>query len=296
MHHDQKSKRWNFPHLALLTLLPLAWHFVQEHSIPPAVALGAWLALNLAVLLLAERRRPYRDDWRGDKQTTRRDGLIGGVNVIVDAAVGAMLTALAIAWLPGSSTWSLPLQVLAGVLAAELGSYWIHRLSHAEGWLWRVHVMHHLPGRLTATNALLAHPINAAYDKVAKLLPLLILGLSPEAVVAVALFGITQALATHANVAGTIGPLTWLLGGAELHRLHHSTNEAEAGNFGTTLPIWDQVFGTYRRGAEPATVGVFEPRRYPAESALGPLLMLPFKRATSWVSCAMKRCCPIGVH
>lgn len=59
MHRDHKPKRWNLPHLALLSLLPLAWYLAQEHSISPAVALGAWLALNLAVLLLADWRMHY---------------------------------------------------------------------------------------------------------------------------------------------------------------------------------------------------------------------------------------------
>lgn len=289
---DLTPTRWNLPHLALLMLLPPAWYLTQARGIAAAPALGVWFALNLGVLLLAERWRPYRSDWHPDRQRTRRDGLIGGVNVTLDAAVGAMLPVFVVTWFPGSSTWPLALQILAGVLAAELGSYWIHRLSHKEGWLWRVHVMHHLPDRLTASNALLAHPLNAVYDKAAKLLPLLILGLSPDAVLAVVLFGITQALATHANVAGTIGPLSWLLGSAELHRLHHSTNEAEAGNFGTTLPIWDQVFGTYRHGSEPRNVGVFEPKRYPAESVLRPLLMLPFKHATNRLPRALRFCCP----
>ncbi len=277
MSSQPQSRRWHLPHLLLIALLPLTWHVAAGFTPAAPAFLAGWLILNLGILAAGERWRPYRRDWTVDGRRMRRDGSIVGINVIVDATVGALLTALAIACLPGRNAWPLGLQILAGLLAAEFASYWLHRWSHAGGWLWKVHVMHHLPDRLNASNALMAHPINAGYEKVARLAPLLLLGLSPEAMLAVALFGITQALSTHANIAGTIGPLNWLLGSAELHRLHHSTNEAEAGNFGTCLPLWDQLFGTYRRGQAPMEVGVFEPAHYPSEFALTALLGLPFK-------------------
>ncbi len=296
MSSDSTRRQWHVPHLVLLGLLPLAWYAALASGLAAAAVLGTWLTLNLAVLMLAEKWRPHRREWNWDRHHLQRDGVVGGVNVVVDAATGAALAALAVTWMPGANPWSLGMQILVGLLAAELGSYWVHRWSHAEGWLWRVHVTHHLPDRLTTSNALMAHPINAMYDKAAKLGPLLILGLSPEAVLAIALFGITQALATHANVAGTMGPLNWIVGSAELHRLHHSTDETEAGNFGTTLPIWDQVFGTYRRGEAPTRVGVFEPKRYPSEFEIQRLLRLPFKQVGSRSAEVIKRCCPMGAR
>jgi sterol desaturase/sphingolipid hydroxylase (fatty acid hydroxylase superfamily) len=161
------------------------------------------------------------------------------------------------------------------VLVSELGSYWIHRLSHQEGWLWRVHLLHHRPDRLNVANALTAHPINALYDKLVRVFPLILLGLNAEAMLAIALFTLTQSLVTHANVAGRIGILNYLIGSAELHRLHHSTVEHEAGNFGTAVPLWDQVFGTYKRGEAPVKVGVFDPKQYPGDLQLSALLTWP---------------------
>jgi hypothetical protein len=63
-----------------------------------------------------------------------------------------------------------------------------------------------------------------------------------------------------------------------LHRPHHSTRAADAGNFGTALPFWDQLFGTYRRGRAPAAVGVFDPTHYPGEHDLAALLCWPLQR------------------
>jgi sterol desaturase/sphingolipid hydroxylase (fatty acid hydroxylase superfamily) len=284
---------WHWPHLGLLAALPGAavaafvWHW------PPTLALFGWLQLNVIVLALAERWRPFRTDWNPAGRHLRRDGSVWTLNLLVDGVVTAGINAMAIAWLPGSNDWPLLLQILVGLLAGEFGSYWLHRWSQRDGWFWRVHLLHHRPDRLNLANAVTAHPINAAYDKAARLLPLLWLGLSPEAMLSISLFTLTQVLVTHANVAGRIGLLNWFIGSAELHRLHHSTREQEAGNFGTALPLWDQVFGTYRAGAPPHAVGVFDPRAYPGEFELRRLLAWPFtsaRRSSSgrWACCAWR--------
>lgn len=268
---------WHWPHLALLAMWP-AWTALSVASgVPATAALLAWLVFNALLLGAAERWRPHRRDWRPTQAQLRRDGTVWGLNLLADGAAGAVVAAVAIAF-AGQSTWPLALQVVVGILVAEFGSYWLHRWSHAEGWLWRVHLLHHRPERMNTANALTAHPVNAIYNHLARALPLVALGLGPEAILAVALFGLTQSLVTHANIAGRIGWLDFLVGSAELHRLHHSTEEAQAGNFGTTVPLWDQLFGTWRRGGGPRRVGVFAPSSYPGELELGALLCWPLAR------------------
>lgn len=284
-------REWHWPHLALLALWPAWTALTVASGLPATAALLAWLVFNALLLGVAERWRPHRRDWHPTKAQLRRDGTVWGLNLLADGAAGALVAAVAIA-LAGESQWPLALQVVVGILVAEFGSYWLHRWSHADGWLWRVHLLHHRPERMNTANALTAHPINAIYNHLARALPLVALGLRPEAILAVALFGLTQSLVAHANVAGRIGWLEWLIGSADLHRLHHSTEEAQAGNFGTTVPLWDQVFGTWRRGGAPTRVGVFAPARYPGELELGALLCWPLARvprATAWL-CG--RCCP----
>lgn len=285
------ARRWNGFHLVLLVTLPFAVAAALVLRVPATLALLAWLIANVAVLVLGERIRPYRRDWHPEGAHLHRDGSVWSMNLLVDAGVGAALAALSIALSPGPNTWPFALQVLVGLATAEFGSYWLHRWSHSGGWLWRVHLLHHRPGRLNVANALTAHPFNATYDKAARLLPMLLLGLSPEALLAVAMFGLTQALAVHANIAGTLGFLDRWIGSAELHRLHHSTEPDDAGNFGTHLTLWDRVFRTYRHGREPAAVGVFAPGGYPGELQLRDLLLWPLESLRpGW----RLHCC--GVH
>ena len=280
---------WHWPHLALLASWP-AWTGVAiAWTLPATAALFAWLVANVVVLAVAERLRPFRADWAPTRAHLRRDGTVWGINLLADTAAGAVVAGVAIALTPGVIAWPLWAQVALGVVVAEFGSYWLHRFSHSDNWLWRVHLLHHRPERLNTANALTAHPVNAIYNHLARALPLVALGLQPEALLAVALFGVTQSLVTHANVAGHVGWLDYVLGSAALHRLHHSTREADAGNFGTTVPLWDQLFGTYRRGAAPARVGVFDAAKYPGELELGRLLAWPFRfaarRCSAYLGC-----------
>lgn len=284
-------REWHWPHLALLAMWP-AWTLLSiAWAVPAAAALLAWLVINALLLGAAERWRPHRQDWHPTRAHLRRDGTVWGLNLLADGATGALVAAVAIAF-AGPSQWPLAVQIVVGILVAEFGSYWLHRFSHGEGWLWRVHLLHHRPERMNTANALTAHPVNAIYNHLGRALPLVALGLSPEAILAIALFGLTQSLVTHANVAGRIGWLEFLIGSAELHRLHHSTEETQAGNFGTTVPLWDQLFGTWRRGGTPERVGVFAPSRYPGELELGALLCWPMARTPRALSWLCRRCCP----
>jgi sterol desaturase/sphingolipid hydroxylase (fatty acid hydroxylase superfamily) len=281
---------WHWPHLLLLALWPAWTGLAVATALPATAALFAWLVANVIVLAFAERRRPHRADWAPTRAHLRRDGTVWSLNLLADSAAGAVVAFAAITLTPGDLGWPLWTQVAFGIAVAEFGSYWLHRWSHADNWLWRVHLLHHRPERMNTANALTAHPLNAIYNHLARALPLIALGLSPDALLAVALFGVTQSLVTHANIAGHIGWLDRIIGSADLHRLHHSTREDEAGNFGTTVPLWDQLFGTYRRGAAPARVGVFAPAAYPDELALGRLLAWPFTAATR-ACAACLRCC-----
>lgn len=283
--------RWcrelHWPHLGLLAGLPVWWWWATTHALSPTMTLLVWLSITAAVLALSERWRPFRRDWRPSSAQLRRDGTVFAMNALADGGATALLAMFAVVLSRGDSGWPLWLQIGAGLLVSELASYWTHRLSHRSNGWWRVHLLHHRPAQVNVANAVLAHPLNAIYDKLVRVAPLLLLGLDDAALIAVALFALTQSLAVHANVAGHLGPLDYIIGSAGLHRLHHSTRADEAGNFGTALPIWDQVFGTYRRGASPAEVGVFDPRPYPDELQLRALLLWPFacKRCARSVRC-----------
>lgn len=237
-----------------------------------------WLLFAYALLGLLERLQPHRDEWAPRTVELKRDAQALGLNLLADTAVGAVLTLALMSLARPALDLPLGIQLLIALPLAEFGPYWLHRLSHRGGWLWRAHVLHHRPAKLNVANALTSHPLNAAWDKLARLAPLLLLGFSTEAILAISAFALTQGLWVHANIAlPRSSRLSLLIGTPELHRLHHSSAPEQAGNYGTVLPLWDHVFRTYRRGDVQA-VGVYAPATYPEALDLSALLALPFKR------------------
>jgi sterol desaturase/sphingolipid hydroxylase (fatty acid hydroxylase superfamily) len=50
----------------------------------------------------------------------------------------------------------------------------------------------------------------------------------------------------HANIRVNLGPLSTVLCGPQLHRVHHSIEERHRDkNFAAFFPMWDVIFGTY---------------------------------------------------
>lgn len=251
----------NWPHLLLLAALPPAAWALRDW--PPEQVLALLGLASLAFLMLAERLWPLRKDWQASGPELARDGGFLGLNALVDSLTGLLLSSLALRSGLGGHGLALDLHpglaLPLAIALGELGPFALHRWAHQSPWLWRFHALHHQPTKLNAANAVLAHPLNAAWNQAARLLPWLLLGFSAEVMLWAALFLQVQGLAVHANLRGSLGPLNWLIGSAELHRWHHSVVEAEAHNYGTAIPLWDQLFGSFvhRPGQAPARLGLF---------------------------------------
>ena len=257
-----------------------------------------WLAaerggnLELAVVLpavavmlsgmAAERRWPYRADWSRSRGDTATDLASAGVLFgIVDPLLKwlgpvAVTAALAHAGTAGwfnlfPSNWPFVLQVVLATLIAEFGSYWSHRLHHERPSLWWLHALHHGSERLYTLNNFRFHPLNYALNYLMGIVPLLVLG-TPEAVI-MGYYAATLPvlMVQHANLPLQHGWLNYVFSTSEIHRWHHSSRAGEGDtNFGRSLVIWDQVFGTYRNlpaHNDPRAVGLYAGSRYPSRAS-----------------------------
>lgn len=277
----------NVAHLGLLALvLAYAWLAHRAAWSPFALTVGG-LMLTLAWLGLVEWRWPHRRVWHPEAADLRRDATFFGANALADTAADALLRValppLAVALAPAlhgsaAATLPLPLAVVLVLWGSEFFAYWLHRAMHHGGWWWRVHAVHHRPHALNVSNNFTTHPLNVLLLKLVRIAPLVLLGFSAEAIVLAGVFFQAQSFAAHANTRGSMGWLNYVIGTAELHRWHHSTRSEEALNFGTVVPLWDQLFGTFRwrRGEEPLALGLEEPADFPPAHATLALLQAPF--------------------
>ena len=229
---------------------------------------AVYLALA-ALLWLLERRLPYEQAWRrGDGQTandllhTLLNKSVAQVLVVTGAALGISeaVAPRGGAWWPHA--WPLWGQVLLGLLVAEFGFYWSHRLKHEWAPLWPWHAVHHSVGRLWFVNTGRFHVGDTALAILFSQ-PLLFLAGAPGPVfVYVAAITAFCGLLTHCNVDLRCGWLNRLLNTPETHRWHHSPDPAEGNrNYGENLLVFDRLFGTWHcppGHRPPAVIGIRE--------------------------------------
>lgn len=218
---------------------------------------------------LLERVMPHEKTWlENDRQTIPNlshtllnKGLVQ-VLVVVSGTVGLAELIQNPAgsteglW-PGS--WPLTAQVLLGLVIAEFGLYWAHRLSHEIPYLWRFHAVHHSVTRLWFINTGRFHFVDS-FVSILLSQPLLYLAGAP-AIVFLWVGAVTAfiGILTHCNIEMRFGPLSYVFNTPELHRWHHSKVIREGNtNYGENLMIWDLVFRSFfnpdRR--PPAEIGI----------------------------------------
>ena len=295
---EHSAPGWNWAHILWLAALPFYALFAASAGWSAFAMLAVHLGLTLAWFGFIERRWPHRPEWAATAPALRRDGIFFGANLVADSVAGVAVSLLAMELSSGGVASALPawVGVPVAVMVAEFGAYWLHRAMHQGGWLWRVHAVHHRPEELHVSNNFTTHPLNVLMLKPVKLLPLAALGFSAETILWASLFMQMQSFATHANTRGGMGWLNYVIGTAELHRRHHGTQVEEALNFSTAIPLWDQLFCTFRYRAteEPRKVGVASPENYPAPTDTAGLLAMPLLSPRSGSPAAGSHRCADG--
>lgn len=156
--------------------------------------------------------------------------------------------------------------------------YAMHRLQHTIPFLWAQHKLHHSATELNAawTNH---HWLETVVRTAIIVIPMMLLfDIKTTAVVVLSASLNAWAYFKHANLRIELGPLTPVLTGPQLHRMHHSVLSEHADkNFAGFFPIFDLIGGTYlapRKSEFPPT-GLLSGER--ATTLWGAAIM-PFRR------------------
>jgi sterol desaturase/sphingolipid hydroxylase (fatty acid hydroxylase superfamily) len=261
-----------------------------EHHVPAAlVRVPVRKALAFAALLAVfaplerafalRRQRFLRRCWRADLVYF----VLNGYFATVGALAGIVLVGYALhAALPAALHDAIvdqpaALQFLEALLLSEVCEYWAHRTMHVVPWLWRFHKVHHSVEDMDWLASARLHPVDRAITNGAAVLPIFVFGFSGTVIAVYGLFCALLAMAEHANVRFTFGPLRFLVTTPQFHHWHHA-EELHDRNFATKLPFVDWAFRTIHVPARqwPMSYGVGEPA---PESYLGQLAW-PFRAST----------------
>jgi sterol desaturase/sphingolipid hydroxylase (fatty acid hydroxylase superfamily) len=249
-----------------------------------AVFNATYLALALSIALL-ERAMPHEETWLKNDGQVVPDIAHTLLNKGIAQAIVVMIAFTGIAELASpdaGALWpaALPFagQVAIGLLLAEFGLYWKHRIAHEWPPMWRFHAVHHSVTRLWFLNTGRFHLVDTLTGLAVGMPLLLLLGAPRDVMVMTSAITAFVGILTHSNVEMRCGPLNYIFNTPELHRWHHSKVLAEGNkNYGENLMIFDQAFGTYFNSTRrpPADIGI----KHPMPATFWGQLKVPFTRA-----------------
>ena len=133
------------------------------------------------------------------------------------------------------------------LLLTDLIFYWYHRLQHISDTFWQVHELHHTDRTLNVTSSLRSYWIEKPLQTLLITIPVFyIIGIDNLAVILFPIISLIWLLFAHANIKLSLGFLTPIICGPQVHRIHHSLHPKHHNkNFAQYFPFIDKIFGTY---------------------------------------------------
>jgi len=264
-----------------------------------ATAVAAVAATTLADLVArmaaddeaGPTERPSRR--RRARRAAQRAASVGGVVAVVAGGV-AVTTTLA-SNLTTDQMWNRritrdlgtgPAAVAAAILGWDFIYYWNHRFMHESRYMWAVHVVHHSSERYNLSTAL-RQPVADVLGTFVPYSLLCLLGVQPDLIAQARGVNLLYQYWIHTDTIRDLGRFEKVLNTPSNHRVHHGSNQQYIDrNHGSILIIWDRLFGTYEREAEPVVYGLtknldtFNPARVAGHEHFE--MLRDVARSTTW--------------
>ena len=248
-----------YPAVILLNLT--IWMLAIQYSLPFSTVSVPMVISSIALLILMEQMDIHRLDWQHTMSEWATELVYFSQNALTGPAAKTGLIAILSLW---GGLWENNLlffgQLILTLLLIDFTGYLMHRAYHDVSWLWPIHAIHHAPEKVNVFNNNIAHFLNIALGTIAQLLPVYLLGFSPEVILVASTMSTIHSFMIHSNSPINFGPLAKIFITPAHHWLHHSTVAEQAGNHATMFTFWDRLGGTYVSpdNGEPETVGLFQ--------------------------------------
>ena len=249
------------------------------------IAVAAWFVL----LFLGERLAPAspprgaphttRLRWLGDPHRLLRNGAFWIINAVLGPLIVIPVTLWASTHELGWRPWFGWAGIALDMLVLDLWIYLWHRANHRVPFLWRFHGVHHLDRFLDTTTAGRFHAGEVVLSALVRTVPIILLGMPKESVVAFEALVLAAALFHHSNVrlpARLERVLSWFVVTPSIHWVHHHAVRHDTdSNYSTVLSVWDHLFRS--RSAARRTPGMEIGTEGAPEEPLARLLLRPFR-------------------
>ncbi|GAA0871096.1 sterol desaturase family protein [Gangjinia marincola] len=158
--------------------------------------------------------------------------------------------------------WTIPhvwWSYIVCFLTLDFARYWAHRIAHEQRFWWSTHVVHH-----SSTYYNFSTSFRLSWVQNLKLiffLPVIMLSFDPMVFIIVHQIEILYQFWIHTELIRKLPkPIEYIFVTPSHHRVHHAVNKNYIDkNYGSTLIIWDRMFGTFQEEKEQAIYGITKP-------------------------------------
>jgi sterol desaturase/sphingolipid hydroxylase (fatty acid hydroxylase superfamily) len=201
----------------------------------------------------------------------------GLITLAVNGAGGGLIV------LP-STGWGLLVGAAVYLAAMDLAEYAFHRAQHAVPALWAMHSLHHSDPHFDSTTSARHFWAEPVIKSLTVWLAVGMLLKASPAIVALYAAATYLNVLIHSNTRLDLGRCWWLINTPAYHRLHHSASPEHWNcNFAALLPVYDLIFGGWRRPApdeRPSTgLDTGEAPSGPLEAVLWPVRRVRLRQA-----------------
>lgn len=191
-----------------------------------------------------------------------RDSLAAAVIGLVNVGISALIkvaTFGAVLFFWNIVPWKIPPTWWSFILcfiAIDFARYWAHRISHEQRFWWATHIAHHNSRKY---NFSVSFRLGwTQHIKFIFFIPVVMLGFDPFVFFICHQIAVLYQFWIHTEYIKKLpAPIEYLFTTPSHHRVHHGSDEHYLDkNYGSTLIIWDRMFGTFMPEGQRPTYGI----------------------------------------
>lgn len=237
----------------------LTYEKVMEMGMPNIIAAAGPVMITLVLLEWAFSH--YKNKKYYDGKDTLAATVIGLVNVAISFFI-KVATFSIILYFYNLVPWQIPHTWWAYILCIvwiDFWRYWAHRIAHENRFWWATHVTHHSSEKY---NWSVSFRLGwTQHIKIIFFIPVALAGFDPVVFFISHQIEVLYQFWIHTEYIRKLPrPIEYIFTTPSHHRVHHATNEKYLDkNYGSTLIIWDRMFGTFQPEEEQADYGITTP-------------------------------------
>lgn len=232
---------------------------LQQMDLPPIIMYAA--PVMFALVLLEYLLAHYQNRKIYDGKDFLAASAIGIINVIINSAIKLGLFAVILVfynmvpWYIPHTWWSY----ILCFIAIDFCRYWAHKISHEQLFWWATHVTHHSSLQYNFSVSFRLSWVQSI--KIVFFIPVALMGFDPVVFFICNQIAVLYQFWIHTEMINKLHPvIEYIFVTPSHHRVHHGTNPQYIDkNYGSSLIIWDRIFGTFEPEGERPIYGIIQP-------------------------------------